>query len=282
VSKKVSADMFGMALRTYQRRTQRLTQSQTERGRSLWEAVLEFVGKSVVTREEVFSRFRHDDEASVRGVLRDLTESSLVFSTGSGRSTGYRSATPEESGALRRRDDVVGLEALVWTAVFREQPVSVERLASACALTRAELEPVLEALMATGRIQRMSPESADYRAETLLLGFEDPPGWEAAVLDHFSTVARTILQKLAIDQQARRADQVGGSTYHFELWRNHPLEDEVLGELERFRERMSALRDRVDAHNGAHPTQERRLRVDAYYGQTVTEEDDDGADESTA
>src|SRR6188508_1340718 len=43
VSRKVSADMFGMALRTYQRKTQRLRESATVRGRSLWEAVLEFL-----------------------------------------------------------------------------------------------------------------------------------------------------------------------------------------------------------------------------------------------
>jgi len=33
VSRKVSADMFGMALRTYQRKVQRLEESATERGR---------------------------------------------------------------------------------------------------------------------------------------------------------------------------------------------------------------------------------------------------------
>src|SRR5688572_31319782 len=81
VPKKVSADMFGMALRTYQRRMQRLSQSRTDRGRSLWEAVLEFIEQGgMVTREQVLKRFRHDDEASLKGVLRDLTESRLVFS----------------------------------------------------------------------------------------------------------------------------------------------------------------------------------------------------------
>src|SRR5678809_383281 len=43
VSRKVSADMFGLALRGYQRRIQRLTESSTDRGRSLWEAVLDYV-----------------------------------------------------------------------------------------------------------------------------------------------------------------------------------------------------------------------------------------------
>ena len=82
VGKKVSADMFGMALRTYQRRTQRLTNSHTDRGRSLWEATLDFIEQSgVVRRDEILKRFRHDDEASLRGVLRDLTDSGLVFSS---------------------------------------------------------------------------------------------------------------------------------------------------------------------------------------------------------
>jgi hypothetical protein len=40
VSRKVSADMFGMALRSYLRRIQGLSESSTERGRTLWEAVL--------------------------------------------------------------------------------------------------------------------------------------------------------------------------------------------------------------------------------------------------
>src|SRR5258706_8699578 len=59
VAKKVSADMFGMALRTYQRRTQRLGQSATDRGRSLWEALLEYIQhQGVVSRVEIFKRFR--------------------------------------------------------------------------------------------------------------------------------------------------------------------------------------------------------------------------------
>src|SRR5690349_24711223 len=45
VSRKVAADMFGLALRTYRRKLQRLTESQTVAGRSLWEAVHEFIGE---------------------------------------------------------------------------------------------------------------------------------------------------------------------------------------------------------------------------------------------
>ena len=48
LSRKVTADMFGVALRSYRRRIQRLSESVTERGRSLWAAVLDFVPRDRV------------------------------------------------------------------------------------------------------------------------------------------------------------------------------------------------------------------------------------------
>src|SRR5512140_3413807 len=70
VSRKVSADMFGLGLRTYQRKIQRLTESSTDRGRSLWEAILDYVcAEKMVTRSSIQMRFARDDEVQVRGVL---------------------------------------------------------------------------------------------------------------------------------------------------------------------------------------------------------------------
>src|SRR5215212_8599284 len=67
VSRKVSADMFGLGLRTYRRKIQRLNESSTERGRSLWEVVLEFVrAQAFATRRDILKRFPHDEEALVR------------------------------------------------------------------------------------------------------------------------------------------------------------------------------------------------------------------------
>src|ERR1700690_1478601 len=63
VSRKVSADMFGMGLRSFLRRIQRLGESSTERGQSLWEAVLGFLRQNtVVTRARVLERFSRDEE----------------------------------------------------------------------------------------------------------------------------------------------------------------------------------------------------------------------------
>jgi hypothetical protein len=277
VSKKVSADMFGMALRTYQRRTQRLSQSLTDRGRSLWEATLEFIEQSgIVRRDEILRRFRSDDEASVRGVLRDLTDSGLVFSSGSGNNLAFRATTKDEASALRRSSDNLGLEAFVWSTIYREGEVSSEELALRTLLNSAELSPIVEGLVASGKVERTGTgESARLRSSTLVLGFDDPAGWESSVLDHFSALVQTVIRKLALDQRAKRHDELGGSTYYFELWRGHPFESEVLGELGRFRERMSALRAKLDEYNRGQPDQNPKLRVVAYYGQSTIEDSDE-------
>ena len=68
---KVIADMFGLALRTYHDKVQRLSESQTFRGRSLWEAVLQFVQEhETVTQPDILLRFSNDDE-QVRPMGRD-------------------------------------------------------------------------------------------------------------------------------------------------------------------------------------------------------------------
>ena len=71
VSRKVVADMFGLALRTYQRKVQRLEESASASGRTLWEAVLEFLAdEGPARRDRVLERFRHDDELAVSAVLQ--------------------------------------------------------------------------------------------------------------------------------------------------------------------------------------------------------------------
>lgn len=58
LSRKVTADMFGISLRSYQRKLARLRESSSDRGRSMWEAVLEFlVSRGITTRVEVLERF---------------------------------------------------------------------------------------------------------------------------------------------------------------------------------------------------------------------------------
>src|SRR5512145_1463411 len=78
VSRKVSADMFGLGLRTYQRKIQRLIESSTRQGRSLWLSILDYLKThGVTTRADLLLHFAGDDEVLVRGVLFDLCETGL-------------------------------------------------------------------------------------------------------------------------------------------------------------------------------------------------------------
>jgi len=80
VGHKVIADMLGLGLRTYHRRAARLSESDTERGRSLWEAVLTHIRESgPILRAALLGRFHEDDGLVVRSVVRDLVESGLVY-----------------------------------------------------------------------------------------------------------------------------------------------------------------------------------------------------------
>src|SRR6188472_2308868 len=58
VSRKVAADMFGLALRTYQKKVQRVTESVTTRDRTLWQAMIELLQEAGATsRRELLERF---------------------------------------------------------------------------------------------------------------------------------------------------------------------------------------------------------------------------------
>ena len=228
ITKKVTADMFGMALRSYQRRTQHLSQSATDRGRSLWEALLDYTSRSTgpVTRDEIFRRFRHDGEPSLRGVLRDLTESGVAFSSGSGSHAVYRLASKDELGKFQGGTDGFDIEALVWSMVFREGPLTIEHLGALVGIAGAELEPVLSTLVASGRVERTeSAGVVEYHSSELLLGLEGPAGWEAAVLDHF-LLPREDRRSKAPDRPEGVLCRRNRGAYHLTLFRGHPMEEE--------------------------------------------------------
>lgn len=283
VSRKVSADMFGMALRAYVRKVQRLGESSTERGRTLWEAVYDYLGKQgVVTREQAIERFHRDDDVLVRGVLRDLTESGLVFATGTGRGSVYRVATEEELGRMGQFTQG-RLDELLWVMIYREGPVARSMLGKLAGSSSAVLDAALERLISAGRIQRNGdPADPRYSASAFVVPLGAEEGWEAAVLDHFHALVRTICQKLRLAPESSAEDTVGGSTYTFAVWPGHPLRDEVIGSLRRFRQSFGELRARVDAHNATHQVPDDYEQVVFYGGQSVTkQESEDGHETDT-
>lgn len=278
---KVIADMFGMALRTYQHRMARLQESRTDTGRSLWEAVLAFVeAGGTVGRAEVLARFRNDDGALVRGILRDLVESRLIYQSGRGDQTVFRVAGAQDPAAAA--DDVAVAATLLQVALHRHGPVDAAGLPQLLPVPPETLDDALRRLLADGVVvEERRGTSLHYRVERLYVPVGDTAGWQAALFDHYQAVVTAMVTKLR--RGGRRSDAedtVGGSTYHFDIWEGHPLESEVLGLLRNLRRQAASLRAEVERHNAQAPSPAGPARrVTTYVGQTTIDDgEDDAAD----
>jgi hypothetical protein len=282
VSRKVAADMFGMALRTFRRRMQRLSASRTLSNRSLWEAVYSYVtDHDVVAHTEVMRAFDRDEEELVRGVLHDLVESGLVFRSGKGTSATFRSARPKERDHRDEQGQRDSTDALLAAMVYRFGPLTQEALSARVTLDTTLLESSLGRLLGSGQIVRLdNPEGSALAAPALVHPVGKEAGWEAAVFDHYHALVATVLARLdAGAQTPGRADVVGGSTYTLEVWPGHPLEGEAIGQLTELRTRFSDLRARIAAFNRTAQMPAEPTRVVVYFGQNVIENGEKEAEE---
>ena len=259
VGRKVAADMFGLALRSYQLKITRLAESASEPERTLWEAVLGYVGSSGASegrsRGELFGHFAQDDPADVAAVLRDLVDSGLLSRAGRGDHAFYQRTGEATATAIAEQQQAEALANLVWLAIYDRQ------------------ECALEALIGE---QRSGEQILVCRKLSIPVGAEQ--GWEAAVFDHFRAVATAIAAKL----QGRRprssqSDVIGGATVSFSVRPGHPFEREVYGLLARVRGDVNELWERVSTHNQAHPLEPaERTEVTFYFGQNVVAPGPDG------
>jgi len=277
LGRKVIADMFGLTLRAYRLKTQRLTASSSRRNQSLWEAMLVFLeDRQTVTRRDILKRFRRDDPEMVVGLLNDLVESGFLFRAGDGADSLFRIVTPEDLKSSSAETINKANDALVWVAVHRHGPLTVEALSNHFVTIGDDvIRESLQRLAADGRVQSVPHEGQTaYLSKSCVIPFYSSEGWEAAVLDHFQAMTTAIAAKARGDQRAALNDLNGGSTYHFDLDEQHPLLDEVHSLFRRFREDCSGLRQRILTYN-ASATHEVGLqrRVTLYVGQHVVEEE---------
>lgn len=274
LSRKVVADMFGLALRGYQRRVRRLSESATDRGTTLWQAVLELIEQEApVTRRRVLERFQYDDAAAVGAVLSDLVTSGLVSRTGSGEQTIYGVTEERERVALAKESTLETVSSLVWLALCRAPESSLDDIAARLGLPAARVEEALARLEADGRVHE---DGGALRIEPLTVPVGSEAGWEVAVFDHFQTMCVAIATKLGQGRaRAAEGDTTGGQTVSFEIDDDHPERAAVLGLLARVRTETNALWDRVEAHNRAHPSAARRS-VRFYVGQVELPGEDEG------
>ena len=274
VGRKVVAGMFGMALRTYQKRMQRLSESASVRGRTLWEAIYEDLGaRDSVRRSQLDERFRHDSPDDVGAVLNDLQASGLVYATGRGQSAVFRALTQSEQRDAAAAESLDALADLAWLAIYRVRRTSLAELQAQLPASAERIARAVDRLVVEGIVHR-SADAADGKveltAENFVLPIDGGRGWEAAVFDHFSTVAASIAAKIQRGSAARKADLIGGATFGFDIYPGHPFEEKVLGLLSRTRSQVDALWEEVSGYNRAHPVpDERKTKVAFYFGQNV-------------
>lgn len=274
VRRQVVADMFGMALRSYTKKVNRLTESASVRDRTLWEAVLDFVGEGEPSRARILSRFSADGEREVAAVLKDLVRSGLVYVTGSGRDCVYGVTSPEVREAVKSTNDVDTLAHLAWLEVFRGRAHTRAALGANLDVDAELLGRALEELFATGRLQELDGRLV---AANFVVSFGSEQGWETAVLDHFRTVTTAIAKKVRMGaSNAAPNEEVGGSTFTFNVFPGHPHEKRVRGLLSELRQSVQVLWDEVARYNEAHQGgPERTMQVSFYVGQTLEDEEDD-------
>lgn len=269
VSRKVSADMFGMALRAYQKKLHRLAKSSTENGSSLWQAVLEYLKENKsATRAQILQRFCRDDEAQLRAVLHDLTENGLTTMAEAGPQTRYQLAEV----TTERLESTDHFADLLWLFIFREGPISAKDLSARNQRRKEQFETTIELLMARGRVVAFTEgDEIYYGSNRFEVASGKDGGWEAAILDHVHALVRTVIGVLpGLSGRGSNDPNVGGFTYALDVWPGHPLEEEVTGTLHELRRKLSDLRKRVDQHNetASRPVEFHEVRI--YGGQSIT------------
>lgn len=279
VSRKVAADMFGLAIRTYQKKVQRVTESVTVRDRTLWQAVLEHLQRTEsLTRRELLEHFQRDDPVVVASVVSDLVSSGLVYRTGTGDSCIFGVTRERDLARALREQRRESLAPVVWLLVYRSGGISEASLREQLQVEPEALVEALGYLESQGQVQRDSEDGAIvYRASAFVVPVGAEHGWEAAVFDHFQTVVRAISSKVRGGQARSQHDNVtGGATLGFDVHPTHPYRDEVLGLLKQVRTQVNDLWTKVQAYNEANPVpEETKLEVSFYFGQCVTAADDE-------
>lgn len=281
VGRKVVADMFGLAIRTYQKKVQRLAESETDEGTTLWHAVLAFIGETpgqTVSRRRLLERFSRDPERELLGVLTDLANSGFIHCTGRGQEARYGVTSEADRAALLAADELDSVAQVMWLEVQKHEPIERGVVLSRFAKYENVAEAALSQLLSDGRVVA-NGTLLEARNFVVPLGAEQ--GWEAAVLDHYQALVRAISIKLDRGRQSSHsADRNGGSTLHFSVYPGHPFETQVLELLHTVREVALPLWQQVADYNQAHPLPRELSRVAFYCGQLVEEhsgdEDDDG------
>ncbi len=222
VKRSVAADMFGLALRSYQKEDSARVQ---QRHAARQDVVRSDTGlrrsqPRLQSRNAAPSLPQRQRSRGHRRRSR-LVQSGLLYSTGSGLSTLYGVTTEAERQQFTRRSDVLGLASMALGLVYRASSLSHDELAAQLNVPMLEVQEAMEHLVNEGRVEA---HEGNFRAAAFLIDEDAEHGWEAAAFDHFQAVATALANKVALrSQNSEAAKLVSGTTLHFDLTPTHPL-----------------------------------------------------------
>jgi len=268
VRRKVVADMFGLALRSYELKMKRLLESSGVQ-HSTWHAVLSKLEHSSLTRRDLEAGFPNVSPRDLSALLNDLVDGGFLYRSGTGPAAVFRATTEADRARFADDQEEQSLANILWLTLSTQGDRTEQQLRDSLRLESKHFDPALRELVSSGRVQRHAhPDGAVYEAVSFRIPVGAEQGWEAAVCDHYGAVATALACKLQ-SPQSRADDTIGGATTRFTVHSQHPLRADVLGLLKRVRAEVSALWQQVHDYNQAHPPPEGSEKVTFYYGQSI-------------
>lgn len=265
VRRNVVADMFGLALRSYQLKMQRLSEVAGVQ-RSLWQDIYRILEEGSTTRRELHERFPQVEPRTMRALLHDLVDSGLAYKSGRGEDAVYGLTSEAERKRLQDAGSITSLANLVWLTLATGGAQPRQALAQQFGATDDRLAAALERLFDDGRVVERDGHCV---AESFEIPVGAEEGWEAAICDHFRAVAAAIASKLST-RGSHASDRVGGATLTFTVYDGHPRQQEVYRLLADVRARVGTLWKEVAEANREHPPPPEADRVTFYFGQYFT------------
>jgi hypothetical protein len=276
VRRKVVADMFGMALRTYQMKVRRLSETAQRSADTLWQQLYADLLEGSATRSELEARHRPHTAQQIASALQDMVQSGLAHCSGRGPDTLYGLTSDADRQRLSVSDERQLRKEMCWYLLASGAASSRAELAEQLRLPEETLDDTLRELREEGHLLE---HDGQLQPKTFEIAVGAERGWETAVLDHFRAVTTAIGAKVSRPVAAPH-DEVGGGTRSFLVHAGHPHAAEVHGLLAETRRRSSEVWQRVATFNEQHPPPENAERVTFYFGQHVIREQPDAADAS--
>jgi DNA-binding Lrp family transcriptional regulator len=272
VSRKVAADMFGLALRTYQKKVNRIVGAQADPANTLWQSILDFLtSEGIATRRSILDKFSHEDPQTIGAILNDLVTSGLAYRTGTTEAAQFGMTPEADLRKLVESERSSALLSMIWLRIYRDGKSSVSEIAGRLNVSPREVDEAVRSLHTQGRVE-LSGEDDDpsVSAAQFVIPVGSSEGWEAAVFDHFQGVCNAVAQKLSQGAKSSQfSDEIGGTTLSFDVYSGHPHEKQVRELLQVVRVKTDSLWNEVAEYNRMHPPPAHSEKITFYAGQCI-------------